>query len=329
MTLARKLNIAIVTRHDDFHAHVVADLYARDAPDVRCSLILADSLAGGGRLSWSGGSAGDVARVRDAAGIDVQVAELDAIWWRRLTGEAQQPANVNPAARSLITNDCRAALEGTLITSFHGAWVSAPDATRVAQNKLVQLSAARAAGFVVPRTLVSQDPSEVRAFVKSLDFKVVVKAVSGSAETPVMTGLFDESVVTDAAIELCPAIYQELVPGRQHLRVCCFGDDVLAVLLESDVLDWRYPLSGTVRQYELEPTGQAQIRRVVNTLGLRMGILDLKLGPHGELVWLEINPQGQFMFLEGMGRGIRLSRPFCDFLRFEALKSQRSSIASC
>jgi len=250
--------------------------------------------------------------------------ELDAIWWRRLTGEAQQPANVNPAARSLITNDCRAALEGALITSFRGAWVSPPDATRIAQNKLVQLNAARAVGFVVPRTLVSQDPGQVRAFAKSLDFKVVVKAVSGSPETPVMTGLFDPSVVTDAAIELCPAIYQELVPGRQHLRVCCFGDDVLAVLLESDVLDWRYPLSGTVRQYELEPDGQERIRHVVRALGLRMGILDLKLGPDGELVWLEINPHGQFMFLEGLGSGIRLSRPFCDFLRAEALTSQRS-----
>jgi hypothetical protein len=55
-----------------------------------------------------------------------------------------------------------------------------------------------------------------------------------------------------------------------------------------------------------------------------MGILDLKLGSDGELVWLEINPQGQFMFLEGMGRGIRLSRPFCDFLRTEAFKGRSS-----
>ena len=40
---------------------------------------------------------------------------------------------------------------------------------------------------------------------------------------------------------------------------------------------------------------------MVRALGLRMGILDLKLGPDGELVWLEINPQGQFTFLEGDG----------------------------
>jgi glutathione synthase/RimK-type ligase-like ATP-grasp enzyme len=328
MASVRSLNIAIVTRHDDFHAHVVAELYAREARDVRCSLILSDSLAGSGRLSWSEGPAGDLARVRDAASLDVQVAELDVIWWRRLTGEAQQPADLNPEARGLVANDCRAALEGMLVTSFHGAWVSPPGATRIAQNKLVQLNAARAAGFAVPRTLVSQDPSEVRSFAKSLDFKVVVKAVSGSAETPVMTGRFDPSVVSDAAIELCPAIYQELVPGRRHLRVCCFGDDVLAVLLESDALDWRYPLNGTVHHYELGLDEEERIRRVVRTLGLRMGILDLKLGPDGELVWLEINPQGQFMFLEGMGSGIRLSRPFCEFLRAEALKSQQSAIAS-
>lgn len=206
--------------------------------------------------------------------------------------------------------------------------MSDPYATRVAQNKIIQLDAARAAGFIVPRTLVSQNPTDVRAFAEALDFKVVVKTVSGAAETPVMTGIFDARVVTDAAIEVCPAIYQELVPGNQHLRVCCFGDNVLAVRLVSDELDWRYPLNGIVDRYELEPAAEDLVRCVVHSLGLRMGVLDIKLGPHGELIWLEINPQGQFMFLEGMARGIHLSRPFCDFLRAEAIAGYQARVVS-
>ena len=50
---------------------------------------------------------------------------------------------------------------GTLRTAFRGRWVSDPEATRRAENKLVQLVAAKAAGFRVPRTLVSNDPAEM------------------------------------------------------------------------------------------------------------------------------------------------------------------------
>ena len=44
----------------------------------------------------------------------------------------------------------------------------------------------------------------------------------------------------------------------------------------------------------------------------------------GLRVWLEVNPQGQFMFLEGMCDSLPSSRSFRDFLIAEAdLASQR------
>jgi hypothetical protein len=39
------------------------------------------------------------------------------------------------------------------------------------------------------------------------------------------------------------------------------------------------------------------VRRVLDCLGLEMGNIDLKESPSGEIVWLEVNPQGQFLFL--------------------------------
>jgi hypothetical protein len=44
-----------------------------------------------------------------------------------------------------------------------------------------------------------------------------------------------------------------------------------------------------------------------------MGIVDMKLAPDGEPVWLEVNPQGQFLFLEGLC-GMPLTEIFADFL---------------
>jgi hypothetical protein len=44
-----------------------------------------------------------------------------------------------------------------------------------------------------------------------------------------------------------------------------------------------------------------------------MGIIDMKLMPNGEIVWPEVNPQGQFLFLEGIA-GLPLSSHFADYL---------------
>jgi hypothetical protein len=79
-----------------------------------------------------------------------------------------------------------------------------------------------------------------------------------------------------------------------------------------------------VRPIELPEEARARLRRVLELLGLRMGVVDLKLTDEGELVWLEINPQGQFLFVEGLC-GLELTAAFSEFLYTE--KRCRPTIA--
>jgi hypothetical protein len=313
------LHVGVVTRHDDFHAHVVQRLLEEQG--VRCSLFYADSLAWIGGLSWSstapaqhGVAAG---RVRDADGEVVVVGDLDVMWWRRLTGPPQIPVKLSDsAAQDIVVTDCQAALLGVLLTDFRGTWSSAPEATRTASNKLLQLRVAQRAGLRIPRTLVSQNPEAVREFCK--DNQVVVKPVAGAQDVAVATGVVRPDLLTDDAIRICPAIYQECIPGARHLRISCFGNALHAALLETTTLDCRYPLDCAVSEYALDDDTAARIRCVLADLHLRMGMIDMKFDDRGALVWLEINPQGQFMFLEGMCGTLLLSRSFRDFLITEA-----------
>lgn len=318
-------HIGVVTRHDDFHAYVLRTVLRDEG--VRCSILLADSVACAGGISWADDEPG-AGTIADDEGNAVDVADLDVLWWRRLNGEPRIPVTLgDESMRPLITNDCSAAFLGLLLTSFTGSWVSPPEATRTAQNKLVQLRAARAAGLRVPRTLVSQDPAAVRAFCAELAEGpgAIVKPVVGAQNVPVMTGRIEPGVLDDAAIRLSPAIYQECLPGTRHLRVCCFGDQVHTALLETETLDWRYPLDAAVSPYDLDPVTGERVQAVLRGLGLRMGIVDMKLAPDGEPVWLEVNPQGQFLFLEGMCGELPLSRHFSAFLRTEAARAARAS----
>ena len=312
-------HFAVLTETGDFHAYRIR--HALRQRGHECHIIESNRLSGHGRLSWLDDPAGGPCAVADDDGALVSVAELDAIWCRRVHAPAIVPDHVrDPEARGVIDRNSAAALEGALLSEFRGRWVSDPRATRTAELKLVQLRAARAVDLCVPRTLVSQDPERVRRFCEEQRYEVIVKTVAGSRTAPTMTGRVTPELLTDDAIALCPAIYQELVPGRRHLRVCCFGDDVHVAVLSSERLDWRYPHDFDAEPSNIDGPTHGKLRKLLASLGLRMGIFDLKLTDDDEPVWLELNPQGQFLFLEGM-TGMPLTSACTDFLVAEAAAS--------
>lgn len=58
---------------------------------------------------------------------------------------------------------------------------------------------------------------------------------------------------------------------------------------------------------------KAQLLELQRQLGLAMGIHDCKEGADGEWYWLEVNPQGRFLFLEPL-TSLGLAGRFADFL---------------
>ncbi|MFE4592055.1 hypothetical protein [Streptomyces laurentii] len=252
----------------------------------------------------------------------MDVKEIGAVWWRRPVMRQLVPQGTGEAEADLIDNDCRTALLGVLLNDFSGTWISHPYATSIAENKLVQLREARAAGLRVPRTLVSQDPVEIRDFCASSGRDVIVKTVRGCSLQPLLTRrVTDAHLAAEQSIRMAPAIYQEYVPGTRHIRALCLGSDIHAVGIESDELDWRCNLrglvSGTIRPAALDDATAALVTATLERLHLAMGVVDLKIDPDGLPVWLEVNPQGQFLFMEALS-GKDFTGPCVDFLSRQA-----------
>jgi hypothetical protein len=316
----RPKHIAIVTIKADLHALIIQKAFQKHE-DVQCHIVESNRISGSAGLSWANAANGEAeCRLPASAGTyQLTVTDLDVIWWRRvgypqeISSEIKDPAHID-----LIGNDCRAALVGLLLNEFQGTWINHPVNTQLAQNKLVQLRAAKSAGFRVPRTLVSQNPAAIRNFCESLDYRVVVKSVDGTQKAPLLTmKLTPEHMVCDESIALCPAIYQEYIPGELHVRAHCFGDAVYSVMLKSAALDWRPDLNIPFEVVHLEDEVKTRLRNTLKLLGLKMGIADLKFAQDGELVWFELNPQGQFLFVQGL-TGFDLASAFADFLYKEA-----------
>lgn len=112
---------------------------------------------------------------------------------------------------------------------------------------------------------------------------------------------------------MCPVMFQEKITATSHIRANCFGDKVYVVEIFSHDLDWRRNLNCEFRPYELSAEINDTLVKLIAALGLQMGIMDLIVS-NGEVVWLEINPQGQFLFAEGLS-GLDLKRPCAEFFK--------------
>jgi hypothetical protein len=314
MVLPKK-HIAIVTFHEDFHARLIK-AYLNQNRSANCSLIFTDRIGGTNAISWSQDVNEEEATVRDAEGRPVPLNTLDLIWWRRIKKRQRSSnAHTDEGKRAFIDSSCWSSLSGLLMTSFKGRWISDPIYTERAENKLLQLQVAKAAGFNVPKTLVSQDPRTIKRFYASCSEGVIAKPLVTTSQAAIFTKLLEKRHLRlTNEIQTCPTIFQEFIPGCIHLRVNRFGKDTHAFRIKTAEMDWRQDMNkACIEPVELDSRMKRQIGAVCRELRLAMGVFDFKLTPKGTPVWLEVNPQGQFLFLEGM-TGVPLGSHFAEFL---------------
>ena len=308
------MSILIASQSDDVHAlSVRTALLAKGFRD--CFLVQADQISGREMVSMHVGNSGTHGTVLDFEGRSVPIGEARVLWVRRLS-PAQRTASDGEenSSQELIDNDCAGAISALFDTCFSGTWISKTSPTMEASNKIYQLNVARACGFRVPDTLITQNKHEVVEFVEKHDGKVIVKPVVGMTSRFLLTRILErpETISIDAYRQ-CPAIYQEYIPGTRHIRLNCFGERSFAAVIETIETDWRPNLSVPVSVWRVPDSVHTLVRRVLDALQLAMGIIDIKESPEGELVWFEVNPQGQFLFLEPL-TGLKLSQHFADYL---------------
>lgn len=309
--------IGILTYGDDLHGHLVKKKL-EERHDAWCCLIPSDEFALRGGLTWSSQIDGPaLLPTIDGQGVDLRT--LNALWHRRTTVTQALPSEADPQYELHIFRSVERVVEGILLNDFGGRWVSHPVATRLAENKLLQLRAARRVGIRAPATLVSQDPAQIRKFCAAYPGAIIKPvATPRGVELATTAVVSQELLESDDVLALTPAIYQECIPGKRHLRISVLGDRCDAALIEADALDWRADLNVPFRPYRLDSNLERQLQAILRELGLVMGIFDLKLTDDDEPVFLEVNAQGQFLFVEGLC-GIPLADIFADFLHDQAM----------
>lgn len=253
-------------------------------------------------------------------------AELDGEWTGHLTYDGERldlsdvrsvflrrprpfevPAHLTVAERWHAATECRYGLGGVLM-SLPVPYVNHPSRSADAAYKPRQLRDLRACGLTTPPTLVTNSPDVVRRFAESHGTPLVCKSLAASvlhtgdtahvAYTRKITALDDLDGVDYAA-----HLFQPFIESEYAVRLTVIGQRFLAVRIDAGseraVVDWRSDYDSlTYEIIDLPPGTMAGVSAYMKMSGLHYGAWDFLVQQDGTYVTLEINPEGNYTWIE-------------------------------
>lgn len=258
---------------------------------------------------------------------DLDLREVEAVWHRRLNIGGLIPATLDEQLRRASVGESRATVMG-MLASLKAFRMDFEHRIRWAENKQLQLQVARGLGLDTPRTLISNDPKAVRSFARECEGGIISKMLSSFAiytdgnENVVFTNTVQpEHLEQLDGLRLCPMTFQEKVPKALELRATVVGDRVFTASIASQTSDratddWRrdgVALLNDWKPYDLPADVEARLLKLMDYYGLNYGAIDFIVTPDDRHVFLEINPVGEFFWLE-MCPGLPISKAIADVL---------------
>jgi hypothetical protein len=227
--------------------------------------------------------------------------DIHSIWWRRPNGFNLSKDICDEKVARFCTNEYSALLHGAL-ASLTIPIVNTPHAESLANRKPFQLTMAQKSGLDTPNTLISNDPGQVRAFWEENHRDCIYKTLTPISDRFCETRRLIEEDLSHLD-KLChaPIIVQERIQGFD-VRINVIGSQVFAASVKTNIreaqTDWRLDLACKWEEYELNSNVKFALRSLLSELGLHYGCIDMRVQPDGRNVFLEVNPSGQFLFVE-------------------------------
>jgi hypothetical protein len=194
-------------------------------------------------------------------------------------------------------------LYGVAGAAPHVRWVN-PLGTLLTQDggagKLEQLRTAQRYGLAIPDTLATTDHQRAVEFTQRHQRTIFKPFRSVRGREIYTTELSGPQNWT--ALARSPGILQELIPKAYEVRVVTCGGEHLATEIHSQekgaTVDFRHDTSVTHRPHVLPDEVAWRLASLLADCDLAMGMSDLIVRPDGTYVYLETNPQGQWLWLQ-------------------------------
>lgn len=235
--------------------------------------------------------------------------DIISVWYQR-PAPSEHPEEFPLAVRMFAEEETRDMVRG-LWELLDCLWVNHPDRIRRANMKIHQLKVAGQLGLEIPRTIVTNNPEEATKFIGTFHGPIVVKPLSrgyiDDSDQPgaIYTNLVEpENLKQIHQIQYAPSLFQEYVPKDVELRITVVGNEIFAAEIHSQQNketrhDWRRDaLTLEHREHPLPDDIKLKCIQLTKAFDLEFGAIDMILTPDGRYIFLEINPNGQWAWIE-------------------------------
>ncbi|MFI6730984.1 ATP-grasp ribosomal peptide maturase [Streptomyces atratus] len=290
-----------------------AEVFRMDTADFPQQLALA------GRIDQGTAWTGDLSTEHRI----VDLSRVGAVYYRA-PGAFQFPQGMSGPEERFAAAQARAGLGGVL-SSLGCRWMNHPTAMARAEYKPVQLSEARTCGLRIPPTLITNRPEDVRTFAETVG-EVVYKPVAspvliedGQLKSVYTRRLRRDDLKDLRGIETTAHLFQAWVNKDHEVRLTTVGDQIFAAAIHAGSKDahedWRSDYGSLTYTSTLVPTQVAAgMQRLMGRLNLRYGAADFIVGPDGQWTFLEVNPCGQWDWIQG-ATGLPIAAAIADDLQ--------------
>ena len=296
--------ILIVSHRDD----LTADLLALKLSEAGCAFVRLNSERFlDARVTWRP----EGTFLLTAEGQKFDVRDIHSVFYRFLPSPIAPP-EIPDSVKDFAVREASYILRCIEGLVPPAGWINHPSSIRAADNKLLQLQLASKFGLRTPTTVLSNDPEQLYTFYREVG-SVVCKTLAGGdvvlegVRSAVFTwrlpvGLTHSDFETARRL---PVLLQEWIPKSADLRAVVIDETVFVIRIQSQAdeqtrTDWRRPNLRDLPHeiVQVDPPLAYSLQRFIRTLNLRFAAVDLVEPVEGSPVFLEINPNGQWAWLQ-------------------------------
>ena len=214
----------------------------------------------------------------------------------------------------LIQKDIISIING-IADAFHGMVITKPSILRKAENKVFQMIYVDENGWNIPRTYIGNEEKIGDKFIRTMS--VIKPLTTGKTFGKNRWELYQTNIFKGFKedISLTPIYLQYYVPKQYEARVTIIGREIYVVRIDTkNKIDWR--LDYPNHKYTMITCPEDIIKKcyqMMKDFDLIFGAFDFIVTPENEWVFLEVNPNGQWLWLE-QSLGLDISKKIIDKL---------------
>ena len=196
----------------------------------------------------------------------------------------------------VIKRDIMALING-IVDDFEGIVLTKPSILRKVENKVYQLLNAHEYGLLMPRSYIVNSYDGINFMYNN----IIIKPVTSNGKLlPIYTNYLEMDEDKDKDIRVTPIYLQQYIKKEYEVRVVIMADVTFAVRIDCNTdLDWRRDYENhKYRLIKCPEKIKQQCLKMMKSWEISFAAIDFIVNDNNEWFFLEVNPNGQWLWLE-------------------------------